>query len=87
MSSHHNTTLNFSHAPYNNKDVKSNVDREMKMAEIRLRHVQLLRDAYSSLGEKDANILIKESEAIWDKLSNTKSQGNQMFSNLAPNAT
>ena len=73
MISHHNTTLNFSHALYKNIDVKSNVDLEIKMAEIRLRYEQLLRDAYSSLGEKNANILIKESEAIWDKLSNPKS--------------
>ena len=72
MSSHHNTTLNCSHASYKNKDVKSIVDREIKMSEIRLRYVQLLRDAHSSLGEKDANILINESEAIWEKLSNPK---------------
>ena len=87
MSSHHNTTLNFSHAPYKYKDVKSNEDREIKMAEIRLRYVQLFRDAYSSPGEKDANILIKKSEALWEKLSNQKSLGNQIISNLAPNPT
>ena len=51
----------------------SNVDREIKMGELRLRYVQLMRDAHSSLGNKDANILIKESEAIWDKLCNPKS--------------
>ena len=73
MNSHHNTTLNFSHAPYKNKEKKNNVDREIKMGELRLRYVQLMRDAHSSLGDKDANILIKESEAIWDKLNNPKS--------------
>ena len=70
MSSHHNTTLNFSHSPYKNKDRINNIDRELKMGELRLRYVKLMRDAHSSLGDKDANILIKESKAIWDKLSN-----------------
>ena len=42
------------------------------MGELRLRYVQLMRDAHSSLVYKDANILIKESEAIWDKLNNPK---------------
>lgn len=76
MSSHHNTTLHFSHAPYKNKDGINNVDREIKMGELRLRYVQLMRDAHSSLGDKDANILIKESEAIWQNLSNPKSVEN-----------
>ena len=31
-----------------------------------------MRDATSFLGYEDANILIKESKDIWDKLSNTK---------------
>ena len=73
MNSHHNTTLNFSHAPYKDKYSMSRLDREIKMGELRLRYVQLMRDACSSLGDKDANILIKESEAIWDKLNNPKS--------------
>ncbi len=72
MSSHHSTTLNFSHAPHKNKERKSSVDREIKKAELRLRYVQLMRDAHSSLGNKEANILIKESEAIWDKLIDPK---------------
>ena len=70
MSSHHNTTLNFSHAPQKSKTLSSNVDREIKMGELRLRYVQLMRDAHLSLGDKDANILIKDSEAMWKKLSN-----------------
>ena len=85
MSSHHNTTLNFSHAPYKRTNFNSNVDREIKLGELRLRYVQLMRDAHSSLGEKEANILIKESEAIWDKLSNPKILDNQTISKLAPN--
>ena len=75
MISHHNTTLNFTHAPYKNKKYICNVDREIKMGEFRLRYVQLMRDAHLSLGDKDASILFKESEAIWDKLSNMKSVG------------
>ena len=76
MSSHHNTTLNFSHSPYKHKDSVSNIDREIKMGELRLRYVQLMRDTHMSLGDKDANILIKESEVIWNSLSNPKSVEN-----------
>ena len=72
MSSHHSTTLNFSHAPYKNNEGKSNVDREIKMGELRLKYVQLMRDAHSFLGDEDANILIKESKDIWDKLTHSK---------------
>ena len=72
MTSHHNTTINFSHAPYKIKNRVSNIDREIRMGEFRLRYVQLMRDAHTSLGDQDANILIKESAAIWDKLNNTK---------------
>ena len=43
------------------------------MGELRLSYIQLKRDAYSSPSNKDANILIRESEAIWDKLSNLAS--------------
>ena len=42
------------------------------MGEIRLKYVQLMRDAHSFLGDEDANILIKESKDIWDKLNKTK---------------
>ena len=71
MSSHHNNTLNFSHVPLKHKDGSSNVDRELKMGELRLRYVKLMRDVYASLGDQDAEILIKESEAFWDKPSKT----------------
>ena len=73
MSIYHNTTLSFSHSPYKNKDCMSKVDHEIKMGELRLRYVQLMRDAHSFLGNKEAIILIKESEAIWDRLCNPKS--------------
>ena len=62
----------FSHAPYKKKSPLNNVDREIKMGELRLKYVQLMRDAHSFLGDEDANILIKESKDIWDKLSNSK---------------
>ena len=69
MSIYHNTTLNLTQAPYKKKDALCNVDREIKMGELRLRYVQLMRDAHLSLGNKDAIILIKESEAIWENLA------------------
>ena len=72
MRSHHNSKLNLSHAPYKNKSPLNNVDREIRMGEIRLKYVQLMRDAHSFLGDEDANILIKESKDIWDKLSNSQ---------------
>ena len=64
--------IKFLSAPYKKKSPLNNVDREIRMGEIRLKYVQLMRDAHSFLGEEDANILIKESKDIWDKLSNTK---------------
>ena len=68
MSTNHNTTLNFSHAPYKSK-ISSDLDREIKMGELRLRYVQLMRDFHTSLGEEMAIDLINESVAIWKKLS------------------
>ena len=50
----------------------NNVDREIRMGKLRLKYVQLMRDAHSFLGDEDANILIKESKDIWDKLSNSQ---------------
>ena len=69
MSTNHNTTLNFSHAPYKRKTFSSDLDREIKMGELRLRYVQLMRDFHTSLGEEKATDLINESVAIWKKLS------------------
>ena len=74
MSSHHNTTLNFSHAPYKATVGPGNIDQEIKMGEFRLRYVQLMRDAHSTPGEKAANVLIEESQSIWDKLRNKKTE-------------
>ena len=72
MRSHHNIKSNFSNEPYKKKSPLNNVDREIRMGEIRLKYVQLMRDAHSFLGDEDANILIKESKDIWDKLSNSQ---------------
>ena len=66
--SHHNDTLNFSHAPYKNKSSLSELDREIEMGQLRLRYIQLMRDAHQTLGKEDATNLIKESEGIWEKL-------------------
>ncbi len=72
MRSHHNSKLNFSNAPYKKKSPLNNVDGEIRIGEHRLKYVKLMRDAQSILGDKDANILIKKSKDIWDKLSNSK---------------
>ena len=69
MSSHHNTTLNFSHSPYKNKPFSSHIDLEIKRGELRLRYVKLLRDINTSLCKEDATDLINESISIWDKLN------------------
>ena len=69
MSTNHNTTLNFSNAHYKRKTFSNDLDREIKMGELRLRYVQLMRDFHTSLGEEDAADLIKESVAIWEKLN------------------
>ncbi len=69
MNSHHNSTLNFSHSPYRKKVTHNDIDRKIKMGELRLRYVQLMRDFYTSLGEEDATNLIKESIDIWEKLT------------------
>ena len=68
MNSRQNSALNLSQARNKIKDSMHNVDREIKMGELRLRYVKLMRDAHSYLGDKEANTLIKESEAIWEKL-------------------
>ena len=47
------------------------------MGELIHRYVRLQRDDHLLLGDKDANTLIKESEAIWEKLSNPKDLENQ----------
>ena len=67
--SHHNATLNFSHAPYKNKADLTELDREIEMGELRLRYIQLMREIHKTLGKEDAIELIKESESIWEKLT------------------
>ena len=69
MSSHQNLTHNSSNSPYNNKVSLSEIDREIKMGELRLRYVKLMRDFHTSLSDEDATDLIKESMDIWEKLS------------------
>ena len=67
--SQYNVTLNFSHAPNKSKASLSVLDREIEMGELRLRYIQLMRDAHKTLGKEDAIDLIKESENIWEKLA------------------
>ena len=67
--SHHNTTLNFSHAHYDKKAFPHDLDREIEMGELRLRYMQLMRDTHKTLGKDDAIELIKELEDIWEKLN------------------
>ena len=44
------------------------------MGELRLRCVKALRDFHTTHGEEDATDLIKESMAIWEKLSAQKNK-------------
>ena len=69
MASYHNTSLNFSHAPYKKKHSSNDIDQEIKLGEFRLRYVKLLRDIHTSLGEEKAVDLINESFTIWNKLN------------------
>ncbi len=69
MSSHQNLTQNSSNSSYNNKVSLSEIDREIKMGELRLRYVKLMRDFHTSLSDEDATDSIKESMDIWEKLS------------------
>ncbi len=73
--SHHNSSLNFSHAPnkhnvaLSEKSLHEIQMQLMNKQELRLRYVQLMNDAQNILGRKEAIELIKESEVIWEKLS------------------
>ena len=69
MSSHQNTTLNFSHSPYKNKYIPNDINLEIKMGEFRLRYVQLMRDIHTTLSDDDAEVLINESLSIWEKMN------------------
>ena len=73
--SHHNISLNFSHAPnkYNvalsEKSLHEIQMQLMSKQELRLRYIQLMNDAQKILGRDEAIDLIKQSEVIWKKLS------------------
>ena len=73
--SHHNASLNFSHAPnkhnvaFSEKSLHEIQMQLMNKQELRLRYIQLMNDAQKMLGRDEAIDLIKESEVIWEKLS------------------
>ena len=64
MRSTYNLTQNFSNSPYNNKVSLNEIDREIKMGELKFRYVKLMRDFHTSFSNEDANDLIKESMDI-----------------------
>ena len=73
--SHHNASLNFSHAPnkhnvaLSEKSLHEIQMQLMNKQELRLRYIQLMNDAQKILGRDEAIDLIKESDVIWKKLS------------------
>jgi len=73
--SHHNASLNFSHAPNKHNAAlseKSLHEKQMQLMnkqELRLRYIQLMNDAQKIFGRDEAIDLIKESKVIWEKLS------------------
>ena len=73
--SYHNSSLNFSHAPYKHKvalSEKSLHEIQMQLMnkqELRLRYIQLMNDAQKILGRDEAIELIKECEVFREKLS------------------
>ena len=72
MSSHHNLTQNFSASTHNYKASLNKIDREIKLGELRLNYVKLMRDFHAYLNDEDATDLIKESMDIWEKLNMQK---------------
>ena len=73
--SYHNAYLNFSHAPnkhnvaLSEKSLHEIQMQLMNKQELRLRYIELMKDAQKILGREEAIDLIKESEVIWQKLS------------------
>ena len=73
--SYHNPSLNFSNAPnkhnvaLSEKSLHEIQMQLMNKQELRLRYIQLMKDAQKILGRDEAIDLIKESEVIWEKLS------------------
>ena len=73
--SHHNASLNFSQEPIKHNVALSDKSLHeiqmqlMNKQDLRLRYIQLMNDAKKILGRDEAINLIKESEVIWEKLS------------------
>tara|TARA_B100000965_G_C19344994_1_gene649125 strand:+ start:113 stop:334 length:222 start_codon:yes stop_codon:yes gene_type:complete len=70
--SHHNAYPN-AKAPFQDKSTLNDLDREIEKGELRLRYIQLMRDAHNTFGKEDAIDLIRESEKIWEKLTSLSS--------------
>ena len=72
---YHNASFNFSHSPdkhnvaLSEKSLHEIQMQLMNKQELRLRYIQLMKDAQKMLGREEAIDLIKESEVIWEKLS------------------
>ena len=73
--SHHNASLHFSQASNKHNVALSEKSLHeiqmhlMNKQELRLRYIELMKDAQNILGREEAIDLIKESEVIWQKLS------------------
>ena len=67
--SNHKATLNFTNVHHKTIQSSDKLEREIKLGELRLRYVQLMRDFHRALGNEEALELIKESDEIWKKLS------------------
>ena len=73
--SYFNSDLKFSRASHkHNVALSEKYLREIQMQlmnkqELRLRYIQFMNDAQKILGREEAIELIKESEAIWEKLT------------------
>ena len=73
--SHHNKSLNFSHAPnsYNvalcGRTLPEIKTQQIKKQEFKLRYIQLMKDAQKTLGRQEAINLMRESESIWREIS------------------
>ncbi len=70
-----NDSAHFSHSSNNHNVALSEKSLHeiqmllMNKQELRLRYIQLMKDAQKSLGRQEAINLIKESEVIWEKLN------------------
>ena len=57
---------------------------ELRMGKLRIGYVQIIWDAHSSLVDKDANILNKDTEGIWNSIRKAKGLENWTISNFGP---